>query len=75
MSLVAFSEMHYKSQNRLTSDFSVYCVVYCVTVFTENDSSTAMDLEAKGDANSDEDDVSAPVKRRRKMALIDEDED
>lgn len=44
-------------------------------MFTENDSSTAMDLEAKGDKNSDEDDVSAPVKRRRKMALIDEDED
>ncbi|XP_074536589.1 protein timeless homolog [Halichoeres trimaculatus] len=41
----------------------------------ESDSSDAMHVEANGDAESEEEDVSAPVKRRRKMVLIDEEED
>lgn len=46
-----------------------------ITVFTEEDSSTAVDMDTKDDADSDRDDLSAPVKRRRKMVLIDEEED
>ncbi|XP_051931350.1 protein timeless homolog [Hippocampus zosterae] len=38
-------------------------------------STTVMDTHTNGDADSDEEDVSAPVKRRRKMVLIDEDEE
>ncbi|KAG7494069.1 hypothetical protein JOB18_022312 [Solea senegalensis] len=41
----------------------------------ENDSSAAMDMDANSDADSDGGDVSAPVKRRRKMVLIDEEDD
>lgn len=44
-------------------------------VFTESDSNDVMHVETNGDADSDEEDVSAPVKRRRKMVLIDEEED
>lgn len=36
---------------------------------------TAGTLDTNGDANSDREDVSAPVKRRRKMVLTDEEED
>lgn len=46
-----------------------------VTVFTEEDSAPAVDMETNGDADSDTEDISAPVKRRRKMVLIDEEED
>ncbi len=46
-----------------------------IAVFTEDDSTTAVDLDTNGDADSDREDISAPVKRRRKMALIDEEED
>lgn len=43
-------------------------------VFTE-DHSTAMDLHKNDEADSDKEDISAPVKRRRKMVLIDDEED
>lgn len=46
-----------------------------ITVFTEMDSTSAGDVHANGDADSDTEDISAPVKRRRKMVLIDEEED
>ncbi|XP_041810602.1 protein timeless homolog [Chelmon rostratus] len=39
------------------------------------DSTTAVDMDTNGDADSDREDIAAPVKRRRKMALIDEEED
>ncbi|XP_040014377.1 protein timeless homolog [Xiphias gladius] len=39
----------------------------------EHDSTTAMDMD--GDADSDRENVSATVKRRRKMVLIDDEED
>lgn len=45
------------------------------TVFTEMDSTTAGDMDTNGYADSDREDISAPVKRRRKMVLIDEEED
>lgn len=41
----------------------------------EDDSTAAMDMDTNGDAESDREDTSAPVKRRRKMVLIDEEED
>ncbi|XP_060898705.1 protein timeless homolog [Labrus mixtus] len=41
----------------------------------EDDSSDAMDTETNGAAESDGEDVSVPVKRRRKMVLIDDEED
>ncbi|XP_059185368.1 protein timeless homolog isoform X2 [Centropristis striata] len=42
----------------------------------EDNSTTAADnMEINGDADSDREDVSAPVKRRRKMVLIDEEDD
>uniref|UniRef100_A0A3Q2P483 Timeless circadian clock n=1 Tax=Fundulus heteroclitus TaxID=8078 RepID=A0A3Q2P483_FUNHE len=41
----------------------------------ESDSTNAMDVDPNKDADSDREDFSAPVKRRRKMALIDEDEE
>ncbi|XP_008305173.1 protein timeless homolog [Stegastes partitus] len=40
-----------------------------------DDSILVMDMEANGDADSDREDISAPVKRRRKMVLIDEEDD
>lgn len=46
-----------------------------ITVFTEKDSTSAGDVDTNGDAESDREDISAPVKRRRKMVLIDEEED
>lgn len=45
------------------------------TVFTEEDSTPAVKMDPSGDADSDREDISAPVKRRRKMVLIDEEED
>uniref|UniRef100_A0A3Q2YR43 Timeless circadian clock n=1 Tax=Hippocampus comes TaxID=109280 RepID=A0A3Q2YR43_HIPCM len=45
------------------------------TVFADDCSTTVMDTHTNGDADSDEEDVSAPVKRRRKMVLIEEDEE
>jgi len=33
------------------------------------------DVDTNGDADSDREDISAPVKRRRKMVLIDEEEE
>lgn len=44
------------------------------TVFADDCSTTVMDTRTNGDADSDEEDVSAPVKRRRKMVLIDEED-
>lgn len=44
-------------------------------VFTEDDSTIAMDVNTNTDVDSDREDISAPVKRRRKMFLIDEEED
>ncbi|KAF1391509.1 hypothetical protein PFLUV_G00042870 [Perca fluviatilis] len=41
----------------------------------EDDSTTAMDMQTSVDADSDREDISAPVKRRRKMVLIDEEDD
>lgn len=41
----------------------------------EDDSSSAMNVETNGDVDSDKEDISAPVKRRRKMVLIDEEDD
>ncbi|KAM9408632.1 protein timeless homolog [Pholidichthys leucotaenia] len=42
----------------------------------ENDSNMAnMNTDTNGDLDSDGEDISAPVKRRRKMALIDEEEE
>ncbi|XP_007540794.1 protein timeless homolog isoform X1 [Poecilia formosa] len=41
----------------------------------ENDSSKVMDVDTNKDADSDTEDFSAPVKRRRKMAVIDDEED
>ncbi|XP_077430507.1 protein timeless homolog isoform X2 [Vanacampus margaritifer] len=41
----------------------------------DNSSTNPMDMVANGDADSDEEDISAPVKRRRKMVLIDEDDE
>lgn len=46
-----------------------------ITVFTEDDSTAAMDMQTSVDADSDREDISAPVKRRRKMVLIDEEDD
>uniref|UniRef100_A0A8C6NLK7 Timeless circadian clock n=1 Tax=Nothobranchius furzeri TaxID=105023 RepID=A0A8C6NLK7_NOTFU len=43
-------------------------------VFSSNDSSGVMDIDRNGDADLDQD-ISAPVKRRRKMVLIDEEEE
>ncbi|KAF7659770.1 hypothetical protein LDENG_00293260 [Lucifuga dentata] len=40
-----------------------------------NDSTISMNVDKNGDADSDGEDISAPVKRRRKMVLIDEEED
>lgn len=45
------------------------------TVFTEDDSAMVIDLDPNGDPDSDREDVSAPVKRRRKFVLIDEEDD
>ncbi|XP_041639301.1 protein timeless homolog [Cheilinus undulatus] len=42
---------------------------------SEDDSTHAMETENNSDAESDREDISAPVKRRRKMVLIDEEED
>ncbi|XP_068576623.1 protein timeless homolog [Cebidichthys violaceus] len=39
------------------------------------DSTMAMDVETNGDADSDREDISAPVKRRRRLVLIDEEDD
>lgn len=39
------------------------------------DSTTAGDMDTNGYADSDREDISAPVKRRRKMVLIDEEDD
>ncbi|XP_065810972.1 protein timeless homolog isoform X2 [Labrus bergylta] len=44
-------------------------------VLDDDDSSDAMDTETNGAAESDGEDVSVPVKRRRKMVLIDDEED
>lgn len=44
-------------------------------VFTEDDSTLAMDMNSNSDADSERDDIGAPVKRRRKMVVIDEDGD
>ncbi|MEQ2247676.1 hypothetical protein ILYODFUR_011628 [Ilyodon furcidens] len=41
----------------------------------ENDSTIAMDVDTSKDADSDREDFSARVKRRRKMVLIDDEED
>ncbi|XP_072238481.1 protein timeless homolog [Leuresthes tenuis] len=41
----------------------------------EDDSSPVKDVDTNGDADSDREDISAPVKRRRKMVLIDEEEE
>lgn len=46
-----------------------------VTVFTDKNLSTLGDPDTNGDADSDGEDISAPVKRRRKMLLIDEDDE
>lgn len=46
-----------------------------ITVFTEMDSTVAGDMDTNGYADSDREDISAPVKRRRKMVLIDEEDD
>ncbi|XP_068171410.1 protein timeless homolog isoform X2 [Antennarius striatus] len=40
-----------------------------------DDPTTAVDMDTNSDAHSDGDEISAPVKRRRKMVLIDEVED
>ncbi|KAM4588760.1 protein timeless homolog isoform 1-T2 [Odontesthes bonariensis] len=40
-----------------------------------DDSSPVKDVDTNGDADSDGEDISAPVKRRRKMVLIDEEEE
>ncbi|KAM9361460.1 protein timeless homolog [Symphorus nematophorus] len=39
------------------------------------DSTAAVDMETNSDADSEKEDMSAPVKRRRKMVLIDEEEE
>ncbi|XP_075967143.1 protein timeless homolog [Anarhichas minor] len=39
------------------------------------DSAMAADVETNGDSDSDGEDISAPVKRRRKLVLIDEEDD
>ncbi|XP_031707540.1 protein timeless homolog [Anarrhichthys ocellatus] len=39
------------------------------------DSAMAVDVETNGDSDSDGEDISAPVKRRRKLVLIDEEDD
>ncbi|XP_036958172.1 protein timeless homolog [Acanthopagrus latus] len=41
----------------------------------EEDSTPAVKMDPSGDTDSDREDISAPVKRRRKMVLIDEEED
>nr|XP_057910852.1 protein timeless homolog [Doryrhamphus excisus] len=41
----------------------------------DDGSTTMMDVDANGHADSDKEDIAAPVKRRRKMVLIDEEED
>ena len=46
-----------------------------VTVFTEKDSTAAEDVDTKSAADSDGEDIAAPVKRRRKILLIDEDDE
>lgn len=43
-------------------------------VFAEDDSTAAMAADINGDADSDGEDISAPVKRRRTV-LIDEEEE
>ncbi|CAG5982174.1 unnamed protein product, partial [Menidia menidia] len=42
---------------------------------TDDDSSPVEDMNTNGDADSDREEISAPVKRRRKMVLIDEEEE
>uniref|UniRef100_A0A3Q3VI65 Timeless circadian clock n=1 Tax=Mola mola TaxID=94237 RepID=A0A3Q3VI65_MOLML len=46
-----------------------------VTVFTEKDSTAAGDVDTKSAADSDGEDIAAPVKRRRKILLIDEEDE
>ncbi|XP_076012500.1 protein timeless homolog [Genypterus blacodes] len=41
----------------------------------EDDSTAVMDVDKNDDADSDGEDISVPVKRRRKMVLIDEEDD
>ncbi|XP_034389135.1 protein timeless homolog [Cyclopterus lumpus] len=41
----------------------------------EDDSAMVIDMETNDDTDSDREDISAPVKRRRKFALIDEEDD
>lgn len=45
------------------------------TVFTGAEQMTAEETETNGDADSDGEDIAAPLKRRRKILLIDEDDD
>uniref|UniRef100_A0A3Q1JQW2 Timeless circadian clock n=1 Tax=Anabas testudineus TaxID=64144 RepID=A0A3Q1JQW2_ANATE len=57
-----------------------HCFVFAThcshnAVFTEDDSTIAMEANTNSDADSDREDISAPVKRRRKMVLIDDEED
>lgn len=45
------------------------------TVFTGEDQITPEKTELNGNADSDGEDISAPLKRRRKILLIDEDDE
>lgn len=49
--------------------------MFSLSQLLPGDDTSAGGLDANDDADSDGGDVSAPVKRRRKMVLIDEDED
>lgn len=56
------------------------CVIHILNLtntgfFTENDATCAMEVDTNADADSDQEDVTAPVKRRRKMVLIVEEEE
>uniref|UniRef100_A0A8C4EBT3 Timeless circadian clock n=1 Tax=Dicentrarchus labrax TaxID=13489 RepID=A0A8C4EBT3_DICLA len=63
------------SQMTAVNYSSVTILAEHISVFTEDDSTTAVDMDTNGDADSDREDISAPVKRRRKMVLIDEEDD
>lgn len=45
------------------------------TLFTEKDQVSAEEMETNGIADSDGEDIAVPLKRRRKILLIDEDDE
>uniref|UniRef100_A0A7N6AA24 Timeless circadian clock n=1 Tax=Anabas testudineus TaxID=64144 RepID=A0A7N6AA24_ANATE len=71
--LLTRKRKHHNSKHTGTVCFATHCSHNAV--FTEDDSTIAMEANTNSDADSDREDISAPVKRRRKMVLIDDEED